>query len=81
MRGHIFLLKNEIGRSFWDNTAPIAVMDASVVTSNGRSKFGSVRVARDAMASLRLVKAVWAAVDHEKTFSLRISVRAAAVWA
>lgn len=41
-----------MGRSSWDNTAPAAMLDASVVTSKGFVKLGSVSVVSDDMESL-----------------------------
>ncbi|GJS13200.1 hypothetical protein Tco_0407672 [Tanacetum coccineum] len=42
--GIAFLLKKAIGLFSCDRTAPIAIPEASVVTSNGFVKFGSARV-------------------------------------
>nr|GEY93294.1 hypothetical protein [Tanacetum cinerariifolium] len=47
-------------------SAPMAMLDASVVTSNGAVKLGSVRTTRDVIAVLRLLDESRAASDHSK---------------
>ena len=68
-----------MGLSFWDRTAPIAMFDASVVTSNGSVKSGNVSVMSWAIAVLSCKKDVYAAVVHKKVGWRRISMRPAAM--
>lgn len=79
MRGHSRLLKKVIGRSSWDSTTPMAMLDASVVTSKDLVKSGRVRVASLAMAVFSCSNECAASGVHAKVLFRRISVRPAAM--
>jgi len=62
--GHNFLLKKAMGRSIWDKIAPTAIVEASVVMSNGSEKFGSDRETNETMADFKALKAASLSGDH-----------------
>ena len=53
-----------MGRSIWDKIAPTAIVEASVVMSNGSEKFGSDRETNETMADFKALKAASLSGDH-----------------